>query len=112
MKRPDDITSFVRCGGMHCDNGCADDGRVERCFTWQVHTYIEELEKQLPRWISVEERLPEWREDVAIIIRDGDSNYLRIGWVRKTGEWMQAGLGNIEGKVTHWMPLPDAPKEE
>ena len=57
------------------------------------------------RWISVKDRLPEEREDVVIVIR--------LDWWRgENVEWMQAGLGLVEGSVTHWMPLPEAPKEE
>ena len=66
----------------------------------------------LNRWISVEEKMPEPHDDVAIIIRHGDCTYLRIGWYGNACRWMQAGLGMIEGEVTHWMPLPEPPKEE
>lgn len=66
-----------------------------------------------PRWIPVEERLPENNFDVAIIIKHEGCTYLRVGWYRASGQfWLQAGLGLIEGTVTHWMPLPESPEEE
>lgn len=69
--------------------------------------------EKMAEWISAKDRLPEEREDVVIIIRLDGCNYYRVGWWRgENVEWMQAGLGLVDGTVTHWMPLPEAPKEE
>lgn len=73
---------------------------------------ISQLEAQVPRWIPVEERPPEVGVDVSIIIENGGYQYKRVGWMRKSGEWFQAGLGVVEGKVSHWAYLPEAPKED
>lgn len=62
------------------------------------------------RWIPVDERMPLPHEDVAIIIQQGGYTYLRVGWYGCACQWMQAGLGMIEGEVTHWLPLPEPPK--
>lgn len=68
--------------------------------------YIEQLETQVPKWISVEERLPRCGERV-LILNDGSVGeaYLSIShkWVRQEFVWA--------AKVTHWMYMPEPPKE-
>ena len=88
-----------------CPVCCAPVNTIERGATVS-------FEYAAPRWISVEERMPLPHEDVAIIIRQGGYTYLRVGWHGCACQWMQAGLGMIEGEVTHWLPLPEPPKEE
>ena len=65
----------------------------------------------MPRWISVEERLPEDYEDVVIIMRDGASSWYRVAY-REYGGWSFGGGRRVNDEVTHWMPLPELPKEE
>ena len=64
-------------------------------------------EVQQMRWIPVEERLPEEKQRVIVRCeRVGTS----VGWIL-WGNWM-TDIGPGAGKVTHWMPLPKAPKED
>ena len=57
-------------------------------------------------WIPVEERLPEEKQRVIVRCeRVGTS----VGWIL-WGNWM-TDIGPGAGKVTHWMPLPQPPKE-
>ena len=65
----------------------------------------------MPRWISVEERLPEDYEDVVIIMRNGASSWYRVAY-REYGGWSFGGGRRVTDEVTHWMPIPQAPKEE
>ena len=65
-----------------------------------------EQRQRLPRWIPVEERLPEEGEAVAIIILCDGEEYYRVGWHKEQGDWRQMGIGCVCGKVTHWCPLP------
>lgn len=63
-------------------------------------------EVQQMRWIPVEERLPEEKQRVIVRCeRVGTS----VGWIL-WGNWM-TDIGPGAGKVTHWMPLPQPPKE-
>ena len=63
-------------------------------------------EVQQMRWIPVEERLPEEKQRVIVRCeRVGTS----VGWIL-WGNWM-TDIGPGAGKVTHWMPLPEPPKE-
>ena len=76
---------------------------------------IRELEKRVPRWISVEERLPERVEVLAV----NDRNTMMIGLVEFRDydgtrfcvcEDIDSGIGITH--VTHWMPLPEPPEED
>ena len=61
------------------------------------------------KWIPVSERLPERRKDVVIIaLRWGEVD---VGWC-EDGVWGSEFVDKYEdGEVTHWMPLPEPPKE-
>lgn len=80
----------------------------------------------MPEWIRVHDRLPDLSgllpdEGVYVLVSerwiDGDGNYLadyvsicgfdRDGWSR----WDNFGQVRPE-RITHWMPLPEPPKQE
>lgn len=64
------------------------------------------------KWIPVSERLPEHGE---IILCRLTFNELRIlQWDNVSKWWLGYGAGNDwrQKDVTHWMPLPEPPKEE
>lgn len=77
---------------------------------------IEKLRAQLPRWIPVEERLPEYGVRVlATDMYEGD-DYTGI-WTREEykddadGCWYDDhGWWHASDDATHWMPLPKAPE--
>lgn len=84
-----------------------------------IRDYIHQLEAQVPRWISVEERLPpvagvygsgyEYSED--LIVYDGLRR--RVAYYYHTTElWVDSRYEDDTFEVTHWMPLPEPPKEE
>lgn len=65
---------------------------------------------EMPKdWIPVSEKLPEM-EGQYLVVRD-DKIYC-IADYDGDGEWMTWNLCNITRLVTHWQPLPDAPKED
>jgi hypothetical protein len=58
-------------------------------------------------WISVKDRLPECGENYLVLKDDGISPYqLAIVWFDRTWD-----VSNAD-EITHWMPLPEPPKEE
>ena len=68
-----------------------------------------------PKWISVKERLPEDNERVLVYHDDG---MIRLG-INKNGFadvvsnlYLKHNHKTCFSKVTHWMPLPEAPKGE
>lgn len=70
---------------------------------------ISALESQ--RWIPVTERLPEMFEDVLVCLKGGKVNRT---WYDDSGHFRSATSKKVAyyKNVTHWMPLPQPPKEE
>ena len=79
---------------------------------------IEKLRGQLPRWIPVEERLPEnfrkvlcWGE----YFRYGDFNGMFVNYAlgyQNNGIWGGEVANGTNARALAWMPLPEPPKEE
>lgn len=65
------------------------------------------------RWIPVTERLPKPLEYVLILTQKviGDLHVSIGRYSRLTGLWY-IGEYSTQANITHWMPLPDAPKED
>lgn len=92
------------------NNECSEAGM-------QYSFYKDALEAlaAAPKWISVEERLPENGERVLAVDADG---YMMTGEItcilgdrhRKTVYYCDNGYVSLVD-VTHWMKLPEAPKE-
>ena len=60
-------------------------------------------------WISVEERLPETYDECLLLL---DNELITIGWYHASAmEFVEGGMVLVN-KVTHWMPIPEAPKGE
>lgn len=67
--------------------------------------------KPEPRWIPVSERLPENGETVICVLKRGEC------WVATWNElddnlWSDGENWCSNSEVTHWMPLPELPKED
>ena len=60
-------------------------------------------EANKPRWIPVTERLPE--KHVFVLVRSKFVK-MRTDFINNDGKWYTTP------GVTHWMPLPEPPKEE
>lgn len=72
--------------------------------------YIQRLEAKVPKWISVEDRLPEEPGEVLMALY----GRVCIAWYHIDGRF-ESGSGLVfsaEKAVTHWMPLPEPPKED
>ena len=73
----------------------------------QLQAENERLKAQVPRWIPVEVRLPMPDENPVLVY---DYSGVGMAWYSSTMGWMyRTGLGCVD--ITHWMPLPKAPKE-
>ncbi len=68
-------------------------------------------------WISVNDRLPNSNKKVLVYCKNERDEYVGVGYYRN---WMGKYWFDSENKepfevcgyeVTHWMPLPEPPKE-
>lgn len=102
-------------GGASCHGCPAQNLSTADCSKALKEQAADMLEKlaaekdaKKPEWISVKDRLPE--KDIAVLacIDKGQYRTPMISCVSYYGEWIT--LKKTE-KVTHWMPLPEPPKE-
>ena len=93
-----------------CDN--YNGSRCRACHADDMLALVDDAVDAMPRWISVEERLPEPKEDVALYIRCGDVSFIRTGWRMGNGQFICPNDSLSGYEVTHWMPIPQPPKEE
>ena len=147
MKTPDEIKKGLEacgsdeCHGHHTDCPYEDDLLCTMHICGDARAYIQQLENHIgeltekvaqleeaqPKWISVEERLPEPNTTVLLIAHGWESQLVYIGklekveseksWltglVSKASEWTVYGFSYLkEPIVTHWMPIPQMPKED
>ena len=71
------------------------------------------LKAQEPSWISVQGRLPDNGQDVLAYLDDGEET--RVAPCNyANGVWFDCVMNRVVTlhHITHWMPLPEPPKEE
>jgi hypothetical protein len=126
MKTPEEIKKGLEYGVANCNN-CTScqyecpyvgvcspydydvNSDVPQEMLADALTYIQQLEAQVPRWISVEDRLPPLGE-VLICTR---GNYVGVAWFHANGKFETGGGLMLDTKfVSHWMPLPEPPEED
>ena len=74
---------------------------------------IETLRGQVPRWIPVEERLPELETPVLVLDRRRNQMVRTLRKLASDKELVFRPDGLAPGKhITHWMPLPEPPEVE
>lgn len=164
MKKPEEVKKVTPkcpwCGAemrfdadsihvwFKCDNCLAASPKAYRIWdtglktaeNWAVNESIaldriQQLEAQVPRWISVEERLPEGEDPVLILVKETEHYGLhkeksKVYYCQYLAYWDDeewyttwcngcrkitdtANEPNADDyEVTHWMPLPEAPKED
>lgn len=117
MKTPDEIKKGLkRCSNADC--GLCMSSLAEALeYIHQLENHIGELtekaallEAAQPKWISVDERLPDEPGEVLACV------YGRICIAWYSNRYFETPSGMVfyacENAVTHWMPLPEPPKDE
>ena len=142
MKTPDEIKKGLECcaeisvcsecpyyNKLNFGGGCVEIKSIDAMnYIRQLENHIGELTEKVaqleaaqPKWISVEERLPDDDVDVIVYIASKKEN---VDSVIAITQYTHSMYGyNLEGwcspwqycfwdrKVTHWMPIPQMPKE-
>ena len=90
---------------------CKDCGK-------QVNEYeFKADDKKWPEWISVKNRLPLEGEELIFRTNEISSKPIFTGRWEQEGKWKVVYATNAQDceiefeEITHWMPLPEAPKE-
>lgn len=94
------------------------DGAFERGKKYgrylALQEYLQQKEESKPKWISVNERLPEAYDDGsvdAVLVTDG--SFIHMAYF-SGGKWRFCESGEMKEEmfysVTHWMPLPEPPR--
>lgn len=111
MKTPEEIKKGLEI--CIADESCRDcpynNGNCDMQLERDAISYIQQLEAQQPRWISVGERLPE--DDGYVLCHCSDGSPDVVCMYYGDGEFLTPELDNISHIITHWMPLPQPPEE-
>lgn len=111
-------------GTKECDE-CKCEGDRRKCDFYPENRKPENVEKyekehapKFGEWISVKDRLPKLSQIVLITFDAGKTAILGhnvvMGWMGSEDEWFELRTPfNMcrWNAVTHWMPLPEPPKE-
>lgn len=92
----------------------------ERCLDLEIKRRFE-VEKKVPRWRSVKDELPQPGEVVLVFAVAKSESFIgktytlchlleRCDGKKSWAEPWQLSCPNFE--ITHWMPLPEPPKDE
>jgi len=115
MQRDGSEMRCKRCGANECRIHGFCSVECEHYFDYEeeitdLNARIAELEAA-QRWIPVSERLPEDTERMLTIVCDAfeDTTAISILQHYGDGDWFSWDSGRYV--VTHWMPLPELPKE-
>ena len=88
-----------------CDPTCVYYGCAD-CFPYRLADHIIAHGVTIQQWIPVTERLPEPMENPVLAVFMGT---VFPAWYHG-GKW-EVPSGFFITNITHWMPLPQAPKE-
>ena len=62
------------------------------------------------KWIRCEDMVPSDNNDVLVVVVDNGDSEIRIGFFNSDC-WYSYTDDDKLAKVTHWMPLPELPKD-
>ena len=109
------LKDLLCCNTSTACDGCSRFCDSDRCDNLgnEAAEAIKELLAAVPHWISVEERLPEPEQGVLVF---DDCEYMNVGCYTHDKYFPTLFEFHVNGEyepgITHWMPLPEQPKEE
>lgn len=135
VKTHEEIKKGLECSIAQTDGRCEEYVACVCCPYFSENlsaedtlAYIQQLEAQVPKWISVEERLPEDTlnpakdtpfKSIKVLVAIKAKNGITVRTQTRFKETHYPGGKPVTewkwrysaGEVTHWMPLPEGPKE-
>ena len=100
---------WVKCTNKICPN-CATEFSAYHFDEWQFRPIEDALQARIPQWISVKDRLPE--DEEMKLIATWHKNVMKIAYYnQEIKSWVSNGYELWDVTVTHWMPIPEPPKE-
>ena len=117
-KTPDEIKKGLECCARASEEACKhclycnDCDIFEACNLYRdALAYITQLEACVPKWINIHDMEPDDNTVAVVLARNtenwGFSKFIIAAFIN--GEWLCV---HPEWYVTHWMPIPEIPKEE
>jgi hypothetical protein len=89
---------------------------LEKCHDWMSTLELRQMVENAPavdagpKWISVKDKLPERNKRVLVAFKDGMVTTSMRTLEQHTGVFGFLFEGDY-GTATHWMPMPEPPKE-
>lgn len=116
MKTPDEVKKGLECcvGPRKLFDGQCGMCPYKYISCDEMHkdalAYIRQLEAQIPKWVSVDDRLPADGEHVLVC---DDFGCVGTGYAYM-GKWHIDGVSQFGAipRVKYWMPMPEEPRED
>ena len=107
------MANYLIANGVMMKSNCEDCASKTTRIIDKLHGENAKL-REIQRWIPVTERLPEKGEEVLVFGYWHEKFQPLMCYLspHRKGEWFTTVAGQQVYTVTHWMPLPEAPKGE
>ena len=121
MKTPEAIKKGLECCAKVSPEACYHCPYMVDCETFgsagnnsrDALAYITQLEARVPKWISVNDMLPEIGTVFLGYAKQNPFSAYDVMRVRNLGNGFEMiRYHEYASSVTHWMPMPEPPKEE